>query len=174
MIGLSGKMMETLISVIIPIYKCEKYLEQCVRSVLSQTYSNLEILLIDDGSPDSCPQICDAFAEKDKRIKVFHKINGGVSSARNMGLDHATGSYICFVDSDDILPENAVSDLVRGITDNHCQYAAGICGILNSGKVKNSIHKKRLLTMRRVLRSCYIILRKVVHILRMQKYTMPV
>ncbi len=137
--------MEALISVIVPIYNCEKYLEQCIKSILSQTYSNLEILLIDDGSPDRCPQICDAYAEADKRVKAFHKPNGGASSARNMGLDHAVGDYICFVDSDDILPENAISDLWKGIASNRCQYAAGICGILNSVKVKNNIPAEKII-----------------------------
>ena len=138
-------MMETLISVIVPVYKCEKYLESCVRSILAQTYSNLEILLIDDGSPDRCPSMCDAFAAEDQRVKVFHKVNGGASSARNLGLEHSVGDYICFVDSDDILPENAISDLQRGITANQCQYAAGICCILNSKKVKNRITDEKII-----------------------------
>ena len=131
--------MKSLISVIVPVYKCEKYLESCVTSILIQTYSNLEILLIDDGSPDRCPDICDEFASKDKRIKVFHKVNGGASSARNMGLDYATGDYVCFVDSDDILPENSISDLYKEITSCQCQYVAGVCGILKKAKVKNDI-----------------------------------
>ena len=90
-----------LISVIIPVYNVEKYLEKCVDSVTEQTYSNLEIILIDDGSPDTCPQICDEYALKDARIRVVHKENGGLSSARNVGLDIAKGDYIAFLDSDD-------------------------------------------------------------------------
>lgn len=89
------------ISVIIPVYNVEKYLNQCVESVLSQTYTNLEVILIDDGSPDNCPDICDRYSEKDNRVIVIHKENGGLSSARNAGLDIATGDIISFIDSDD-------------------------------------------------------------------------
>lgn len=91
------------ISVIIPVYKVEKYLDRCIRSVVDQSYRNLEIILVDDGSPDQCGKICDEWAEKDKRIKVIHKENGGLSDARNAGLDIATGEYIGFVDSDDYI-----------------------------------------------------------------------
>lgn len=88
-------------SVIIPIYKVEQYLRQCVDSVLAQTYTDVEIILVDDGSPDSCPAICDEYAKKDSRIKVIHKPNGGLSDARNAGLDMAQGEYVLFLDSDD-------------------------------------------------------------------------
>lgn len=90
-----------LISVIIPIYKVEKYLEQCVMSVLNQTYRDVEVILVDDGSPDGCPDMCDAFATKDARVKVVHKSNGGLSDARNAGTAVATGEYILYMDSDD-------------------------------------------------------------------------
>ena len=93
--------MEALISVIIPVYKVEEYLDNCLSSVVEQTYKHLEIILVDDGSPDKCPIMCDQWASKDKRIKVIHKSNGGLSDARNAGLDVATGEYISFVDSDD-------------------------------------------------------------------------
>lgn len=93
--------MDNLISIIVPIYKVEPYLRQCVDSIINQTYKNLEIILVDDGSPDGCPQICDDYAAKDTRVKVIHKENGGLSSARNAGLDIAKGDYIAFVDSDD-------------------------------------------------------------------------
>lgn len=89
------------ITVIIPIYKVEKYLHQCVTSVLIQTYEDIEIILVDDGSPDSCPRLCDEYAAKDERIKVIHKPNGGLSDARNFGLREATGEYVVFLDSDD-------------------------------------------------------------------------
>lgn len=89
------------ISVIIPIYNTEKYLKQCVDSVLNQTFRDTEIILVDDGSTDNSPEMCDRYAENDKRIKVIHKENGGLSSARNAGLDIATGDYIAFIDSDD-------------------------------------------------------------------------
>lgn len=92
-----------LISIIVPVYNVEKYLCECIDSILSQTYEKFELILVDDGSPDNSGKICDEYAEKDKRIKVIHKENGGVSSARNMGLDNANGEYITFVDSDDIV-----------------------------------------------------------------------
>lgn len=105
------------ISIIIPVYKVENYLDKCVKSIINQTYKNLEIILVDDGSPDRCPAICDKWAEKDSRIKVIHKQNGGVSSARNCGIDVSTGDYICFVDSDDYLSETYVEDMVIGDYD---------------------------------------------------------
>ncbi|MBD8952855.1 MAG: glycosyltransferase family 2 protein [Subdoligranulum sp.] len=91
------------ISVIIPVYKVERYLDACVASVAGQTYADLEIILVDDGSPDNCPALCDAWAKKDARIKVIHRPNGGLSAARNSGLDIAGGEFIAFVDSDDKL-----------------------------------------------------------------------
>ena len=91
------------VSVIVPVYNVEKYIVECVESIRNQTYENLEIILVDDGSPDRCPEICDNYAAIDKRIKVIHKINGGLSSARNVGIKQASGEYITFVDSDDIL-----------------------------------------------------------------------
>lgn len=94
-------MADPLISVIVPIYKVERYLNKCIESIVNQTYKNLEIILVDDGSPDRCPQMCDEWKEKDDRIVVVHKENGGLSDARNAGLDIATGEYISFVDSDD-------------------------------------------------------------------------
>lgn len=90
-----------LVSVIVPVYCAEKYLKECVESILSQTYENIELLLIDDGSTDSSPSICDAYAAENNRVHVFHKENGGVSSARNLGLEQARGEYVVFVDSDD-------------------------------------------------------------------------
>ena len=98
--------MSDLISVIIPVYNVEKYINRCVESVLNQTYKNLEIILVDDGSLDSCPKICDEFAKKDKRVKVIHQDNAGVSNARNKGLINAKGDFIAFVDSDDWLELN--------------------------------------------------------------------
>lgn len=97
-----------LFSVIIPIYKVEQYLSKCVDSVLAQTFSDYEALLVDDGSPDSCPKICDEYAEKDSRIKVIHKQNGGLSDARNAGINSAAGKYVLFLDSDDFLYSDTV------------------------------------------------------------------
>lgn len=94
--------MNPLISVIIPVYKVEAYLTACVESVLAQTWQNFEIILVDDGSPDNCPRMCDEFAARDSRIRVIHKENGGLSSARNVGIDAAKGGYLAFLDSDDL------------------------------------------------------------------------
>ena len=95
-------------SIILPIYKVEKYLRPCVDSVLSQTFQDFEIILVDDGSPDSCPQICDEYVQKDSRVKVIHQQNTGQAGARNTGLRHACGEYVCFVDSDDYFIDNNV------------------------------------------------------------------
>lgn len=89
------------ISVIVPVYCVEQYLEKCVSSIVNQTYKNLEIILVDDGSPDNCPQLCDDWQKKDKRIRVIHKENGGLSDARNAGLRASSGELVMFVDSDD-------------------------------------------------------------------------
>lgn len=99
------------ISVIVPVYKVEQYLPRCIDSILAQTFTDFELLLIDDGSPDNSGKICDEYAKKDERIRVFHKENGGVSSARNIGLDNARGEWIAFVDSDDWVNETYFSDL---------------------------------------------------------------
>ena len=101
-IGEKNKMKD-LISIVVPIYKVEKYLPKCIDSIINQTYKNLEIILVDDGSPDRCGEICDEYAKTDRRIKVIHKENGGVSDARNVGIDIANGEYLGFVDSDDYL-----------------------------------------------------------------------
>lgn len=100
-----------LVSIIVPVYGVEAYLPACVDSLLAQTYKSLEILLVDDESPDGCPAICDAYAAKDPRVYVIHKKNGGAASARNAGLDAAQGEYICFVDSDDLVCPNYVEKL---------------------------------------------------------------
>lgn len=105
--------MKPLVSIIIPIYKVESYLQRCVDSVLNQTYTNIEIILVDDGSPDKCPQICDNYAYSDRRIIVIHKKNGGLSEARNTGLDICKGAYISFVDSDDWINEQYIEILLN-------------------------------------------------------------
>ena len=106
-----------LVSVIVPVYKVEQYLQECVDSILAQTYRNLEILLIDDGSPDHCGAICDQYALTDPRIKVIHQTNGGLSAARNAGLDIASGDLITFVDSDDFIAENMIETMVRRLSE---------------------------------------------------------
>lgn len=107
------------ISIIVPVYRVEKYLDKCVESIINQTYSNLEIILVDDGSPDNCPSMCDRWAKKDERIKAIHKENGGVSSARNAGLDIATGEYIGFVDSDDWIEPDMYRYLIQFANENN-------------------------------------------------------
>ena len=107
-----------MISVVIPVFKVEKYLEKCVDSVLAQSYSDLEIILVDDGSPDCCPQICDLYKNKDKRIKVIHKENGGLSSARNIGIEHATGEWIAFIDSDDYIDRDMFQGMLSAAIES--------------------------------------------------------
>lgn len=109
------------ISIIIPIYKVEKYLSNCIDSVLNQTYKNMEIILIDDGSPDQCGVIADSYKEKDRRVRVIHQENGGLSDARNSGIEVATGKYIVFVDSDDMISEEFVEKMHRYILENNAQ-----------------------------------------------------
>ena len=104
--------MKPLVSVIVPVYMVEKYLNRCVESLVHQTYKNLEIILVDDGSLDSCPKICDKWAGKDKRIQVIHKENGGLSDARNAGIAKAKGEYISLVDSDDFVAEDFIETLL--------------------------------------------------------------
>lgn len=103
------------ISIIVPVYNVEKELDRCVASILRQTYQNMEILLVDDGSPDNCPAMCDAYVQADARVVVIHKENGGLSSARNAGLRAATGEYVLYVDSDDYIELDACERLVREI-----------------------------------------------------------
>lgn len=114
---------EKLISVIIPIYKTEKYIEDCINSVIQQSYTKLQIILVDDGSPDACGEICDEFAKKDARIEVIHQANSGVSKARNQGLCYAKGELIAFLDSDDILPLDAYEKLINHFDD--CEMVIG-------------------------------------------------
>lgn len=110
------------ISVIVPVYKAEQYIRRCVDSILAQTFTDFELLLIDDGSPDNSGAICDEYAAKDSRIKVFHKENGGVSSARNLGLDNATGEWITFVDSDDWIVYDYLQLCISTSEDNHLDF----------------------------------------------------
>lgn len=117
--------MHELISVIVPIYKVEKYLRECLNSIVNQTYSNLEIILVDDGSPDNCGAICDEYAQKDPRVKVIHKSNGGLSDARNAGMKVMTGEYLMFVDSDDWLEPNAVELLYSLMMEHDTQLVIG-------------------------------------------------
>lgn len=111
------------VSIIVPVYKVDKYLRECINTLLNQSYTNLEIILIDDESPDQCPVICDEFAAKDMRISVVHQQNGGAGNARNTGLNKATGKYVCFVDSDDLVHRNYVSELVHTLEQEKADIA---------------------------------------------------
>lgn len=105
--------MQKMITIIVPIYKVEEYLDRCVKSLVKQSYRNIEIILVDDGSPDRCPQMCDEWAKKDNRIVVIHKKNGGLSDARNAGIDRASGDYLLFVDSDDYIELDSCEQFAR-------------------------------------------------------------
>ena len=129
--------MEPLISVIVPVYKVEKYLDRCVESIVNQTYDNLEIILVDDGSPDNCPQMCAEWAKKDERIKVVHKKNGGLSSARNAGLEAFTGEYVFFIDSDDFVELNMIENIYNYIISN--DYDICVCNNYHDDKNYNII-----------------------------------
>lgn len=122
----SVALMDGKISVIVPVYKVEQYLNRCIQSIVNQSYNDLEIILVDDGSPDGCPSICNGWAVRDKRIKVIHKENGGLSSARNAGLDVATGDYIAFVDSDDYVASDIFEIMLDAAIRNNVDVAC--CG----------------------------------------------
>jgi glycosyltransferase involved in cell wall biosynthesis len=113
-----------LISVIVPVYNVEQYLNRCIESIVNQTYQNLEIILVDDGSPDNCPIMCDEWAKKDIRIKVIHKENGGLSDARNTGMAVATGEYISFIDSDDWIAPQFYEKLLEALHQDDSDIAA--------------------------------------------------
>ncbi len=114
------------VSIIVPIYNVEKYLDRCMESLLGQTLKEIEIIMVDDGSPDRCPQMCDEYAKKDNRIKVVHKKNGGLGYARNSGLDMATGEYVAFVDSDDYVSPDMYENLYKAIKKWNTQMV--VCG----------------------------------------------
>lgn len=133
-----------LISVIVPIYKVEPYLDRCVRSIVVQTYEYLEIILVDDGSPDTCPAMCDDWAEKDNRIKVIHKENGGLSDARNAGLAVATGEYISFIDSDDYIAPEFVAELYEAITQTGADIAE--CAVAYVDEADNILRHRGVAT----------------------------
>ena len=120
-------MEQPLISVIVPVYKVEPYLDKCISSIVNQTYRNLEIILVDDGSPDNCPAMCDKWAEKDSRIRVIHKTNGGLSDARNAGMAIATGELMTFVDSDDWIAPDMYEHLYQRLAEDNSDIAA--CGV---------------------------------------------
>lgn len=120
---MSVKMNKKLVSIVVPIYNVEEYLQECVDSICAQTYKNMEIILVDDGSTDGSPDICDTYKKKDSRICVIHKENGGLSDARNCGLNVATGEYVAFIDSDDYIDETFVENLLLAAEENDAEIA---------------------------------------------------
>lgn len=138
--------MSELITIIVPIYKVEDYLRRCVDSILNQSYKNLEIILVDDGSPDRCGEICDAYANVDKRIKVIHKKNGGLSDARNIGIEIAQGKYVSFIDSDDWISREYVEKLYKLLINNNadisvCNFIKTLTETLQVEHVQEEIYK---------------------------------
>lgn len=149
------------LSIIVPVYKVEKFLIKCIDSILSQTYENFELILIDDGSPDNCHKICDEYAEKDKRVIVIHQKNLGVSAARNAGMDIAKGEYIGFIDSDDYIVPEMYEMMINRMEKNHCDLV--ICGydyVDEQGNVNRAfeIKEDEVLSQREVMYKQYDIL----------------
>ncbi len=128
-------MKNELVSIVVPIYNVEKYLDRCITSIVNQTYKNLEIILVEDGSPDNCPVMCDDWAKKDNRIRVIHKENAGLGMARNTGIDNASGRYICFFDSDDYIDLNTIEKAYQNIKKYNSDIAIfGMYSVNKSGK----------------------------------------
>ena len=137
--------MSDLISVVVPIYNVEKYLTKCIDSIINQTYKNLEIILVDDGSPDNCGKICDEYKRKDSRIVVYHQSNKGVSASRNFGLSKSNGEYVIFVDSDDILNKNMIEVLHKNI--KYYKADISVCGYnyIEKNYVVNVYNTKKII-----------------------------
>lgn len=129
---------DDVISVIVPIYRVEEYLNQCIESIVNQTYSNLQVILVDDGSPDRCGEMCEDWARRDKRIKVLHKKNGGLSDARNAGLAIATGRFVAFVDSDDWVEPQMYETMLSILVNENADLVA--CGIVDTYPDKDIVH----------------------------------
>ena len=130
-------MQEGLVTIILPIYNTEKYLDRCVNSVLCQSYKNLEIILIDDGSSDFCASKCDEWEHRDSRIKVIHKKNEGLGEARNTGIKNAAGEYICFFDSDDYIDPEIIEKAIKSIKRNNADIVIwGVNEVSSSGKIR--------------------------------------
>lgn len=131
-----------LISVIVPVYNVQHYLQECVESILMQTFKDFEIILVDDGSTDDSGKICDRYAAKYNNVRVIHKMNGGLSDARNFGIREAQGKYICFIDSDDFVAKDYIETLYNGIKKSGSQISAcGYCRIYENGKTELINHK---------------------------------
>lgn len=123
-----------MISVIVPVYKVEKYLDKCVQSILAQTYRDFELILVDDGSPDSCPQMCDEYAKKDNKVRVLHKKNGGLSDARNVGTSIANGEWVTYIDSDDYVADDYLEVLNALIKKHNAEIAVTGISVFYEGE----------------------------------------
>lgn len=143
-----------LFSIIVPIYNVEKYLRKCVETLINQTYKNIEIILVDDESPDACPEICDEFAKMDERIVVIHKKNGGLSDARNAGISAARGKYLLFVDSDDYIDENTCEKFSK-YTDMRCQVIMGEAIVEGGEKSLSHINCSEVMSGNQYLMEAY-------------------
>lgn len=151
-------MNEELISVIVPVYNVEQYLDRCVRSIVNSDYKNLQIILVNDGSSDGCPKLCDKWGEIDKRVEVIHKLNGGLSSARNAGLRQASGQYISFIDSDDYIHPKMFQYLIENIQEDNSDVA--VCGVeefYENGVYRRfrSVDKKILLNEKEIIEKIF-------------------
>lgn len=151
------KIYNPLISVIIPVYKVENFLHRCVDSVINQTYKNLEIILIDDGSPDNCGNICDEYANKDTRIKVIHQENQGLSGARNSGLNIAKGEYIYFIDSDDYIKKNTFEDMINFSEFGKYDIVIGqMCYLYSGNKIKENKNLKYCNDIKKIRKNIFL------------------
>lgn len=148
----------SLISIIVPVYNTEPYLSRCIDSILCQSFIDFELLLIDDGSSDGSGKICDAYAEKESRIRVFHKENGGVSSARNLGLEMARGEWVCFVDSDDELLPNGLQVMADGISNEVSMVLAGYIIYNDEGLLTYSVmeNKRCILDRKQAIKEMFL------------------
>lgn len=140
-------MKQPVISVIVPVYNAENYLNRCVDSLLSQTFADYELILVNDGSKDSSGVICDSYAAKDNRVRVFHKANGGVSSARNIGLDNARGEWIVFCDSDDYVSERYLENLISGADDENIDLVFNYAVVHNIGEIEKENYPEKLINL---------------------------
>lgn len=137
--------MDYLVSVIVPVFNVEQYLSKCIDSILQQSYKNIEVIIVDDGSTDSSSEICDEYKRKDTRVKVIHKTNGGLSSTRNKGLDLCNGSYVMFIDSDDYIEKNMVKDLVMAAIKQDADIVqCGFQTIYEDGSIKRKYNYENL------------------------------
>lgn len=144
----SNEINKPLVSIIVPVYKVEKYLDRCIKSILNQTYKNIEVILVDDGSPDGCPVMCDLYAKNDIRVSVIHKSNGGLSSARNVGILNAKGDYLLFIDSDDWVTKDMVEYMINLMLDKVADIVS-VSYILTSDEKQRVTEENHIKTMNR-------------------------